>query len=107
MNLVGGLVMLAMGTTYYLLPIFIGKKIYSLKLVQGSFWFMLVGVYGFYSTQMVFGVWEGYLMLHDASAMPHAHHFYGPIVALDGTCMAIGFTIYFINILRTVLSKTA
>jgi cytochrome c oxidase cbb3-type subunit 1 len=107
MNLVGGLVMLAMGTTYYLLPIFIGKKIYSLKLVQGSFWFMLVGVYGFYSTQMVFGVWEGYLMLHDASAMAHAHHFYGPIVALDGTCMAIGFTIYFINILRTVLSKTA
>ena len=44
-------------------------------------------------------------MLNDAPAMAHAHHYYGPIVAIDGTCMATGFTIYFVNIVRTLLSK--
>src|SRR6202158_441034 len=54
MNLVGGVVMLVMGVTYYLLPILSGRKIYSVHLVQQSFWLMTLGVYGFYSVQMVF-----------------------------------------------------
>src|ERR1700693_2850069 len=45
MNLVGGVVMLAMGTTYHLLPIFSGKPIYSLSLVNYSFWWTSVGVF--------------------------------------------------------------
>lgn len=103
MNLVGGVVTLAMGTTYYLLPRLSGKRIYSQRLVQHSFWWLFIGVYGFYTTQMVFGIWEGYLMLHDRSAMTHAHHFYGPIVAVAGTCMAVGFMVYFSNIVLTLM----
>ena len=45
MNLVGGVVMLLMGVTYYLLPILSGRPIYSLKLVQHSFWLTTLGVY--------------------------------------------------------------
>ncbi|EQD45188.1 cytochrome c oxidase, cbb3-type, subunit I [mine drainage metagenome] len=103
MNLVGGVVTLAMGTTYYLLPRLSGKRIYSQRLVQHSFWWLFIGVYGFYTTQMVFGIWEGYLMLHDRPAMTHAHHFYGPIVAVAGTCMAVGFMVYFSNIVLTLM----
>jgi cytochrome c oxidase cbb3-type subunit 1 len=105
MNLVGGVVMLAMGVTYYLLPIFSGKAIYSRALIQHSFWWMAVGVYSFYITQMVFGSWEGYLMLHDRVAMAQAHHYYGPIVALAGTCMAVGFFVYFSNIVLTMVAR--
>ncbi len=105
MNLVGGIVMLAMGVTYYLLPLFSGKMIYSRALIQHSFWWMAVGVYSFYTTQMVFGSWEGYLMLNDRAAMAGVHHFYGPIVALSGTCMAVGFFVYFSNIVLTMLAR--
>ncbi|NDU85578.1 MAG: cytochrome oxidase [Ferrovum sp.] len=103
MNLVGGVVSLAMGTTYYLLPRLSGKAIYSQRLVEHNFWWLFMGVYGFYSTQMVFGIWEGYLMLHDRNAMMAAHHHYGPIVAVAGTCMAVGFIVYFCNIVLTLM----
>ncbi|MDE2342518.1 MAG: cbb3-type cytochrome c oxidase subunit I [Betaproteobacteria bacterium] len=103
MNLVGGVVMLAMGVTYYLIPILSGKALYSRRLLQHSFWWMAVGVYSFYATQMVFGSWEGYLMLHDRVAMTAAHRWYGPIVAIAGTCMAVGFMVYFSNVLLTLL----
>lgn len=103
MNLVGGVVMLAMGVTYYLMPILSGKPIYSQRLVHHSFWWMTCGVFGFYATQMVFGFWEGYLMLHDRQAMGAVHHWYGPIVAIAGTCMAVGFMVYFLNVVLTLL----
>src|SRR5665811_1551532 len=48
MNLVGGVVMLVMGVTYYLLPILSGRTIYALRLVQLSFWLMTLGVFSFY-----------------------------------------------------------
>lgn len=104
MNLVGGVVMLAMGVTYYLLPILSGKALYSRRLLQHSFWWMALGVYSFYMTQMVFGSWEGYLMLHDRGAMTAVHRWYGPIVAIAGTCMAVGFMVYFSNVLLTLLN---
>ncbi|MDE1989438.1 MAG: cbb3-type cytochrome c oxidase subunit I [Betaproteobacteria bacterium] len=104
MNLVGGVVMLAMGVTYYLLPTLSGKTLYSRRLLQHSFWWMALGVYSFYMTQMVFGSWEGYLMLHDRAAMTAVHRWYGPIVAIAGTCMAVGFMVYFSNVLLTLLS---
>jgi cbb3-type cytochrome oxidase subunit 1 len=102
MNLVGGVVILAMGTTYYLLPIFSGKPIYSLKLVNHSLWWTTVGQFYFYITQIVFGVLEGNALLNDPQIMPHIHHYYGPIVAGSGIVMATGFCIYLVNIVLTV-----
>ncbi|MBI1174499.1 MAG: cytochrome oxidase [Sideroxydans sp.] len=105
MNLVGGVVILAMGTSYYLLPIFSGKSIYSLRLVNHSLWWTATGQFYFYITQIVFGVWEGNALLNDPQMMPHIHHYYGPIVASSGIIMATGFCIYLVNILLTVASK--
>ena len=104
-NLVGGVVMLIIGVTYYLLPILSGRSLYSLRLIQHSFWLMTLGVYGFYTIQMVFGVWEGNLMLSDPAAIPAIHHWYGRSAAIAGTMMAGGFLAYFTNILLTMLSR--
>ena len=105
MNLVGGVVMLLMGVTYYLLPILSGRRIYSLKLVQYSFWLTTLGVYGFYTAQMVFGIWEGNLMFHDPAAFHALHHWYGRLVAGAGTVMASGFLAYFVNVSLTMLTR--
>jgi cbb3-type cytochrome oxidase subunit 1 len=102
MNLVGGVVLLAMGITYYLLPILSGKKIYSVKLVNHTFWWISIGVYSFYIIQMVFGIWEGLLLSTSPQEIPAVHHYYGPIMALSGSTMAIGFCVYLANIVMTI-----
>ena len=102
MNLVGGVVLLAMCTTYYLLPIFTGRAIHSRRLIDHTFWWTVVGSYGFYLAQMVFGIWEGVLMNTDPERMAAVHRFYGPLVALSGTVMALGFSFYLINIALTL-----
>ncbi len=104
-NLVGGVIMLVMGVTYYLLPILSGRTIYSLRLVQGSFWLMTIGVFSFYTVQMVFGIWEGYLMFHDPEAVEAVHHWYGRLVAVGGTVMACGFVCYFVNVALTLTAR--
>jgi len=106
MNLVGGLVTLAMGTTYYLLPIFSGRTVYSLRMIDQSFWWTSIGVFYFYITQMVFGIWEGNLLLSDPQAIQHVHRLYGPIVASSGIVMATGFFIYLANIILSLTSNT-
>jgi cytochrome c oxidase cbb3-type subunit 1 len=105
MNLVGGVVMLIMGVTYYLLPILSGRPLYSLRLIQHSFWLMTIGVYAFYTIQMVFGIWEGNLMLSDPAGLAAVHHWYGRLVAIAGTLMAGGFLCYFTNLTLTMLSR--
>ncbi len=105
MNLVGGVVMMIMGVTYYLLPILSGRPLYSLRLIQHSFWLMTIGVYGFYTIQMVFGIWEGSLMVSDPAAMAAVHHWYGRLAAIAGTMMAGGFVAYFANLTLTMLTR--
>ncbi len=105
MNLVGGVVLLAMGTTYHLLPEFLGRTIHSIRMVNQTFWWTAIGAYGFYVSQMVFGIWEGLLLHTDASQIPAVHRFYGPTVALSGTIMAVGFTVYLVNIALTVWGR--
>jgi len=104
-NLVGGVVMSVMTLTYYLLPILCGRPIYSLRLVAYSFWLMTLGVFGFYGVQMLFGIWEGVLMFHDAGAWKAVHHWYGGSVAVAGAVMALGFMAYFANVALTITMR--
>jgi cytochrome c oxidase cbb3-type subunit 1 len=104
-NLVGGVVMLVMGVTYYLLPILSGRAIYSLRLVRHSFWLMTLGVFSFYAVLMVFGIWEGNLMFQDRVALTAVHRWYGTLVAVASTVMAAGFMVYFANVALTILSR--
>lgn len=104
-NLVGGVVMLVMGVTYYLLPILSGRAIYSLRLVRHSYWLMTLGVFSFYAVLMVFGIWEGNLMLQDRMALTAVHRWYGTLVVVASTVMAAGFMVYFANVALTILSR--
>lgn len=104
MNLVGGVVLLAMCVTFYLLPIFTEKPIYSIRLVKHTFWWVTIGVYSFYIIQMVFGIWEGLLLHSNAQDIPAVHRLYGPVMAISGTTMAIGFCTYLANVILTVIS---
>ena len=105
MNLGGGVVILSMGTSYYLLPIFSGKAIYSLRLVNHSLWWTALGQFYFYITLIVFGILEGNALLDDPQLLPHIHQYYGPIIASSGIMMATGFCIYLVNILLTLLQS--
>lgn len=104
MNLVGGVILLVMGVTFYLLPIFTGRKIYSVKLVNHTFWWVSIGVYSFYIIQLVFGIWEGTLLLEHRDYAP-IHHYYGPVVAVSGTIMLVGFCTYMANVLLSVIAS--
>lgn len=107
MNLVGGVVLLAMGITYYLLPIFTERAIFSWRLVDATFWCTAIGAYAFYAVQMIFGIEEG-LMLHSGpEGIAAVHRFYGPSVAVAGTTMAIGFFCYLLNVALTLRKRPA
>jgi len=105
MNLVGGVVILAMGTTYYLLPIFSRKSIYSLRLVDHSLWWTALGQLYFYITLIVFGVLEGNAMLHNPESQEQIHHYYKLIIAGAGIVMAIGFSVYLVNIVLSLVKS--
>ena len=98
--------LLLMGVTFYLLPIISGKAIYSWRLVNHTFWWTSMGVLSFYTTLMIFGIWEGILLLNNSPDIAKVHHYYGPIVASSGIVMTIGFGTYLANIILSLRGKT-
>jgi len=106
LNLVGGVVLLLMGVTFYLLPIVSGKPIYSWRLVNHTFWWTSLGVFFFYTTLMIFGIWEGVLLLNnDTQGMTAVHKIYSPIIAVAGMVMTVGFGTYLTNIALSLKSN--
>lgn len=101
-NIVGGVVLMTMAMTYYLLPLLSGKPLYSQRLVEYTYWWTTLGVTAFYTTLMVFGIWEGYLLLNHPEAVAPIHNLYPPFIATAATVMGIGFWVYFANIFMTV-----
>ena len=106
MNLVGGVVLMAMCVTYYLLPMFTKKAIYSSRLTNLTFWCTTAGAYGFYVTHLTFGIWEGVLMHTAPPEIAAVHRFYGPAVGISATVMAFGFFCYLINIFLTLRPRS-
>ncbi len=101
-NMVGGVVLLVMAASYYLLPVLSNRPLYSLRLVNHTFWWTSLGVVGFYSTLLLFGIWEGFLYLEHPAMVEEAHRYYPPVIATVSTVMGIGFWCYFANIFLTI-----
>ena len=101
-NVVGGVVILSMAVTYYLL-ITIGRRPpYSWRLVDHSFWWTAIGVCGFYSTLLFFGIKEGFCLLAgDEAGIQSLHKVYGSLIAIVSTVMGMGFWIFFFNVFFT------
>ena len=101
-NVVGGVVLLCMAVTYYLLPRLSGQSLFSHRLVNHTFWWTTLGICGFYSSLMVFGIIEGNLLLqNDSEGMAEVHSIYTPIIAVVSTVMGIGFWVFFTNVFIT------
>ena len=101
-NLIGGVMMLAMATTYYLVTTITQRAMWSTRLVEHSFWWTLIGVTSFYSTLMIFGIWEGTLLLADDPAIDDVHAMYGPIVAIAASVMGMGLWLFLFNVAVTL-----
>jgi len=101
-NLVGGVTILGMAVTYYMLPKITGKPIHSHRMADHSFWWTAIGVTAFYTSLMIFGIIEGNLWLSDPAAVPSVHRFYGPVISIAATVLAVGFWVYLANVLMTL-----
>jgi len=101
-NLVGGVTILGMAVTYYMLPKITGKALYSLKLANHSFWWTTIGVGCFYTALLIFGFIEGNLWLTDPAAVPAIHKYYGPVISVSATVLAVGFWVYLGNVVLTI-----
>ena len=101
-NLIGGVMILSMAVTYYLLPKLSDKPIYSRRLAEHSFWWTTIGALGFYLILMVFGVIEGVMLLDKSPELDHVHEIYRHVVAVSASIMGIGLWIYLTNIILTI-----
>lgn len=100
-NLVGGLVLLGMATTYYLLQEISGRPVWSKRLINHTFWWTAIGVSLFYSTLISFGILEGWALLNAPEAFAGIHRIYTPAISIVATVMGMGFWIFFFNVLMT------
>ncbi|MDX8401189.1 MAG: cbb3-type cytochrome c oxidase subunit I [Mariprofundaceae bacterium] len=101
-NLVGGVTILGMAVTYYLMPKLTGRPIHSRRLAEHSFWWTAIGVSAFYISLMCFGIVEGRLWLSDPAAVESVHRYYGPVISVAASILAVGFWIYMANVLLTL-----
>lgn len=102
-NLIGGVTLLVMAASYYLLAKILDRPLYSSRLTELSFWLTTLGVYGFYITLLIFGTIEGNMLLNHIPDIDKLHHTYAaPLIASTSTVMGIGFWIYLYNVLKTI-----
>ena len=92
--------------TYYLLPRFTGTDIWSRKLENISFWLTIIGVVCFYGSLLLFGIWEGTLLLQEgAEHINELHKIYIPIGASSATIMGIGLWLFLANSAMTIIKS--
>ncbi|MDH4228698.1 MAG: cbb3-type cytochrome c oxidase subunit I [Nitrospirota bacterium] len=108
-NLVGGVVMMAMATAYYLLPRVLRRPLHSVRLARLSLWGMAGGVSCWYLSMVTLGYLEGSLMLaeglgfHDAMARFQPWHTLGFVV--PASIMGIGHWLFIANVYLTVFRR--
>lgn len=108
-NLVGGVVMVAIAATYYLLPRVLGRPMHSARMARLSLVGMAAGVLMWYLSMVTLGLIEGHMMLargisfHDAKAALQPWHTLGFVI--PATVMGVGHWVYIANVFLTVLKK--
>jgi heme/copper-type cytochrome/quinol oxidase subunit 1 len=103
--IVGGGTVLLTGITWYVLPRFTNRPLYSTALASASFWFTLVGVFGFYLAWLVLGLVEGNMIQHgwDYMAAKEAIGAWHRVpTRITASIMGVGYWTYVLNVLLTV-----
>ena len=107
-NLVGGVTMGMMGLFYFVIPRLLKRPVYSRILAVSSFWFSTIGVIGFFSVLVIFGIIEGN-MIHAGMTYGQALEVVGPIhhilLITSAFLMGFGYWAFITNVLLTVFKK--
>lgn len=102
LTVVGGIIIFAMGAMYYLFSQITGHNIYSRSMVEHSYWWTTVGMFGTYASFMFFGIVEGRMLHTRPEDIGALHAYYGPVLTATGIIMSIGFLIFFVNLIMTL-----
>ncbi len=104
-NLIGGVTMAVIAISYYMLQKISGKSLYSIKMANFSFWATIIGIYSFYSTLVIFGIWEGNLLLAESPKLEEVHDTATIFIASTATVMGIGLWSYMLTVMLTVIKN--
>ncbi|RMD79645.1 MAG: cytochrome oxidase [Gammaproteobacteria bacterium] len=98
-NLIGGVTLLAMAAGYHLFTAITGRPIHSRRLADLSFWLTVAGLVSFYLLLLVFGAWEGELLLAQDPRIDAVHRIYSRLIPVAATVMGLGIWLYLANLL--------
>jgi cytochrome c oxidase cbb3-type subunit I len=102
--LLGAFTFILMGACYYIVPITLGRRIYSVKLAETQFWLMTLGFLGFFISLQIAGLIQG------ACWMTTNHSVYWCLTAIrpyliarsvSGALMVTGGWIQIYNLYKT------
>jgi len=105
--IVGGGTVLLTGLTWYVLPRITNRPLYSASLAGASFWFTVIGVFGFYLAWLILGIVEGNMVSHgwDYMAAKEALGAWHRLpTRLTSSIMGVGYWTYVLNVFLTVWS---
>ncbi len=89
------------GLMYYILPRLTRRPLYSQNLTNVSFWFTIIGVFGFYVAMTVIGAYEG-AMVHAGWTYEDARNWMGAWhkapMAITAAIMGIGYWTFVFNV---------
>ncbi|MGE5224295.1 MAG: hypothetical protein ACM3PY_17805 [Omnitrophica WOR_2 bacterium] len=106
--IVGGGTILLTGLTWYALPRFTNRPLFSPTLASMSFWFTVIGLYGFYISWIVLGLIEGNMIAHGwdyLAAKAALGNWHTVPTAMTASIMGLGYWTYVLNTFLTVVAS--
>lgn len=103
--IVGGGTVLLTGITWYVLPRWVNRPLYSNTLASLSLWFTVIGVYGFYFSWLVLGLVEGEMVRNGwdyAAAKEFVGAWHRIPTGITSGIMGVGYWTYVLNVVLTV-----
>lgn len=103
--IVGGGTVLLTGITWYVLPRWVNRPLYSNTLASLSLWFTVIGVYGFYISWLVLGLIEGEMVRQGwdyAAAKEYIGVWHRIPTGITSGIMGVGYWTYVLNVVLTV-----
>jgi hypothetical protein len=103
--IVGGGTVLLTGLTWYMLPRFTNRPLYSNALASASLWFTVIGVFGFYLSWLILGLVEGNMVRNgmDYMAAKEAVGAWHRVpTRITSSIMGVGYWTYVVNVMLTV-----
>lgn len=103
--IVGGGTVLLTGITWYVLPRWTRRPLYSNTLASLSLWLTLIGVYGFYVSWLILGLVEGEMVRNGwdyALAKEYVGAWHRIPTGITSGIMGFGYWAYVLNVFLTV-----